>query len=119
MSKHRCGLIEQALRVRGVAGRKDDRRQPGQRIPEPPGEPQRPESFNAAGEVLAGRVCIADGVFNVSQQILGPRDHHHVVGLVSEREGARERGAGVPEFSLRVPHRSRSEQRSRFDSRQK
>ena len=85
--------------MRGVACREDDRRHPGQRIPEAPGEAQHAETFNAAGEVLAGGVGIPDGVFNVSQQILGPRDHHDVAGLLGERESAHDRGACVAQLS--------------------
>ena len=53
-----CGLVEQALRLRGVAGGKDDGRHPGQRMPEAPRERQCPEPFNAAGEVVARRVAL-------------------------------------------------------------
>ena len=110
MWPHRAG----ALRVRGhpPRGRPPPSRSASSRAPT-----VRPESFNAASKVFAGRARIADGMFDVTQHVLGPRDHHHVAGLVGERESTRQRAAYVPEFSLRESHRCRSEQRSRFDNR--
>ena len=107
VSKHRCGLIEQAFRLGDVAGRKGDRRHPGQRIPEPPRDRQRPEPFNAAGEVVAGRVRRCRRSVRCARTDSRPaRPSSMSPALVGEREGARERGACVPEFSLRVPHRA-------------
>ena len=51
--------------------------------------------------------------------MLGVRDHFHVAGVEGERQGARERRARARELSLRVPHRGRADERSRFGSRRK
>jgi hypothetical protein len=53
-------------------------------------------------------------MFNVSEQMLSLRDHFRVAGALGELEGARERGACAPEFSQRVPHHGRANQRSRL-----
>ena len=48
---------------------------------------------------------VADGVFDVPEQMLGLRDHLHVAGAVGERDArACSSGACALEFSLRVPH---------------
>ena len=62
---------------------------------------------------------LPSGVFDVPEQMLGLRDHFHVAGAVGERQGAGEPGARAPEFSLRVPHHRRAEQRSRLGSGRK
>jgi hypothetical protein len=112
MSKHGGGLIEQALRLAGIAGRKNYSRQPAQHVPGAPQIPRRFEPFNTAREPVARRVQIAKGVFDAPGKILGQHDHIHVAGGMGEREAAHEPVACAPELSLPEPHQSRSHQRS-------
>ena len=85
LSKHWHGLIEQAFRLAGVAGRKSHRRHPAQRIPAAPRDRPRPEPFNSAGKPLAGRIQIAKRVFDARGQIFGPHDRIHVAGVGEPR----------------------------------
>ena len=68
LSKQWHGLIEQAFRLVGVAGRKSYRGHPAQRIPTAPRDRQRPEPFNSASKPIAGRLQIATRVFDARGQ---------------------------------------------------
>ena len=110
VSKHRCGLIEQAFRL---ARRRRSRGRPtparSAHCPVPQGIRQRPEPFDAAGETGRGprRDC-RRRVRRARTDCSACATHVHVAGAVGERQGARERGACALEFSLRVPHQCRA-----------
>ena len=94
VSKHRCGLIEQAFRLAGIAGRQGDPAIPLSAFPAPHGiaSARNPSTLRANRSRAAS--TLPSGVFDVPEQMLSLRDHLHVAGVVGERERARERRCG-------------------------
>ena len=96
------------------ADRKGQHCHPTQRIPSARRDRQRPESFKTTGKPFAGSVQVAGGVFNVPEQMFSLSDDIHVASAVGKRQDAVEPRACAPEFSLRVPHHSRSRECSQL-----
>ena len=119
MPKHRDSLLEQALRLVRITGRKDYPRQPAQHMPGAPQIPGRFEPFDTASKAVARSVQIAEGVFDAPGQILGQHDHIHVARGMGKHEGAREPCAGAAKLSLPEPHQRRSHQRLGLSGRGK
>ena len=108
VSKHRGGFIEQALRL-GRRRRSRGRPPPARsaRFPVPHGiaSAWNPSMLRANRSRAA--VDIADGVFDMPEQMLGLHDDFHVAGLAGERQGARRARCGRARVRLACTTSSR------------
>ena len=109
LPQHRGGLIEQPFRLGGITHRQGHFGQPVERVAHAPGNAERAEPLSAAGESVARYADVADGMFDVPEQMAG----HHADVRVDDLQFQRASDGCTREivFTLREPQNRSSHER--------